>query len=84
MQSPQSQQISLRFAEAWNQVSVGWGVKRKFFIKYGIEGGNFFRSIRNMENHKLDAYWIAAVVEEFNVSADWILTGRGEMISITL
>lgn len=80
MQSTQSQQISLRFADAWNHVSVGWGVKRQFFIKYGIDRGNFARAIRNAENHKLDTYWIAAVVEEFNVSADWILTGRGEMI----
>lgn len=84
MQSPQSQQISLRFAEAWKQVSVGWGVKRQFFIKYGIDGGNFSRAIRNAENHKLDAYWIAAVVEEFNVSAHWILTGKGDMIPTLL
>ena len=80
MQSPQSQQISLRFAEAWKTVSAERGVKEEFFKKYGIAKSNFFRAIRNVKNNKIDTYWMAAVVMEFSVSADWILTGRGSMI----
>ncbi|MEG2070694.1 MAG: hypothetical protein RR034_04900 [Bacteroidales bacterium] len=39
------------------------GRKKTISIKYEIDNGNFFMAIRNIENHKSDAYWIAAVVE---------------------
>lgn len=80
MQTIDSIEILLRFTEAWNTATVKRGSKNAFFEKYGIDKRNFYRALREMDNHTVDVSWIAAVVIEFNVSADWILTGRGNMI----
>lgn len=79
MQPINSKEISLRFAEAWNIVTAEWGSKARFFEKYGFDKRNFTRALRDMDHHNLDVSWVAAVVIEFKVSADWVLTGRGEM-----
>lgn len=79
MQSIDSIDISTRFSEAWNIVTAEWGSKARFFEKYGIDKRNFTRALKDMDHHHLDVSWIAAVVIEFKISADWILTGRGEM-----
>lgn len=73
-------EITLRFSEAWNTATAKRGSKNKFFEKYGIDKRNFYRALREMDKHNIDVSWIAAVVIEFEVSADWILTGRGEMV----
>lgn len=73
-------EITLRFSEAWNTATEKRGSKNKFFEKYGIDKRNFYRALREMDKHNVDVSWIAAVVIEFGVSADWILTGRGEMV----
>lgn len=62
MQTIDSKNISLRFAEVWN-----------------IATAKFARALRKMDHHNLNVSWIAAVVMEFKVSSDWILTGRGGM-----
>ena len=79
MKSELSQQISLRVKQATDVCFSGWGIKRKFCIKYNIDYGNFSRALREYQNHTLDPAWIAALVLEFDLSADWILTGRGEI-----
>ena len=67
---------------AWGTVCFsGWGIKRRFCTKYNIDYGNFSRALREYQNHSLDPAWIAALVLEFDLSADWILTGRGDIKS---
>lgn len=80
MQTIDPIEISTRFSEAWNTATTKRGSKNKFFEKYGIDKRNFYRALREMDKHNIDVSWIAAVVIEFEVSADWILTGRGEMV----
>lgn len=80
MQTIEPIEISLRFSEAWNTVTAQRGSKNKFFEKYGIDKRNFYRALREMDKHNIDVSWIAAVIIEFGLSADWILTGRGNMI----
>lgn len=80
MQTIDPIEITLRFSEAWNTATAKRGSKNKFFEKYGIDKRNFYRALREMDKHNIDVSWIAAVVIEFEVSADWILTGRGEMV----
>ena len=58
-----------------------WGEKRRFCIKYGINHGNFNRALSDSKHHGLDPAWIACLVMEYEISADWILTGRGDMYS---
>lgn len=74
-----SKEISLCFAEVWSIATAKRGTKAQFFKKYGIDQGNLFRALRDMDHHNLDVAWIAAFVLEFNASPNWILTGRGEM-----
>ena len=80
MQTIDSIEISTRFSTAWSIATTKRGSKNKFFEKYGIDKRNFYRARRERDKHNIDASWIAALVIEFEVSADWILTGRGDMI----
>lgn len=81
MQTIDPIEITLRFSEAWNIATTKRGSKNAFFENYGIDKRNFYRALREMDRHNVDVSWIAAVVIEFGVSADWILTGRGEMVN---
>lgn len=76
-----SQQISIRMRQAIDYCMGNWGDCNKFCIKYGINYSNLLRTLREYETRSVQPDWIAAIVLEYNVSADWILTGRGEMMS---
>lgn len=78
MKSLMTQQIAIRVKQVV-ETYFKWGDKRQFCIKYNIDYGNFNRSLKNYKGYAIDPAWIAAIVLEFGVSADWILTGRGEM-----
>lgn len=79
MTSELSQQISIRMKEATKACFVRWGEKRRFCMKYGIHYGNFHRALTDYKTNRIDPAWIAALVMEYDISADWILTGRGGM-----
>ncbi len=81
MQSKSTQEITLRYTKAIDEIPElqKWGAKKSFFEKYKISESQIYRVLRNHETQKLDPSWIAALVVEFNVSAIWILTGRGNM-----
>jgi len=81
MQSEQSQQITKRFFEAIKELKKRKiTTKNKFSIKYGINTRNFWKLEKNMEKDILQLHWLQILVTDYNISADWLLTGRGEII----
>lgn len=80
MKSEATQQIARRVKQVVDTYFT-WGTKRQFCMKYNIDYANFSKALINPQNKGLDPAWIAAIVIEFDISADWILTGRGEMKS---
>lgn len=71
--------ISFRFIEAFKAATPNRGDANQFCARNDIDRGNLYRLIREPEKHRLQAYWVACLVNDFGVSADWVLTGRGEM-----
>lgn len=71
--------ITTRFIEAFRASTTDRGAANQFCTRNGIDRGVLYRLIREPEKHNLPAYWVGCMVNDFGVSADWILTGRGEM-----
>lgn len=81
MQSKSTQEITLRYIKALNEIPElqKWGAKKAFLNKYNISDAHIYRVLRKYDTQKLDPAWIAALVLEFNISAIWLLTGKGNM-----
>ena len=52
--------------------------KATFCRKYGINRRNLWTMERNPQAGFLEAAWLVYLVRDYGVSADWLLTGRGE------
>jgi hypothetical protein len=84
MQSEQSQQITARFFEALyflKEKKVIRG-KQTFTVKYGINRWNFNTFEKNPASDIFQVAWLANLVNDYNISAEWLLTGRGKMITL--
>lgn len=83
MKSQQStQEITSRIREAAKIIFSEWGAMRRFCLKYDINYHNFNTTINESQGGQKRYFTLAsisAIVLEFGVSADWILTGRGSM-----
>ena len=74
-------QINQRFFKALEQV-ISLGLIRgvqTFTREHNIDRRNLMRAKKDAENQKLNLEWIYYIVTDFNISAEWILTGRGTM-----
>lgn len=71
--------ITLRFIEAFRASTTQRGAANQFCTRNGIDRGVLYRLIREPEKHNLSAYWVACLVKDFGISADWVLLGKGEM-----
>ena len=81
MNNPESIKIIHRFYEVieiLKQTKQIRGVKT-FTDLYGINRWNFITVSKTPESDMFQLNWIEHLVRDFNVSADWIMTGRGEM-----
>ncbi|MBD9179523.1 MAG: hypothetical protein EGP82_10195 [Odoribacter splanchnicus] len=83
MVSARNQEITKRFAEAFSYIFENnkWGAKDAFFQKYNISAPNVYRAMREPESWKVDPAVIAALCVEFGISAEWLLTGKGLMLT---
>lgn len=82
MQTPESQQIVGRFFEALNMLIESKKIRGKqtFTKKYGINRWNLITLEKDNSRDIFQVAWLSHMVKDFNISAEWLLTGRGGML----
>ena len=81
MTHTKSIQINTRFfaaIEALMQTGK-LATKKEFCDKYNIDPGNLNR-LRKEPQRQFELAYLAYLVEDFGISADWLLTGKGGML----
>jgi hypothetical protein len=81
MQNPEGQKIVARFFEAIYDLKEKKIIRGKqtFTRRYGINNRNFWLLEQDKSRDILQLAWIAHLVTDYDVSAEWLLTGQGEM-----
>ena len=83
MQTPDSQKIISRFFQAIYYLKAQHIIRGKqtFTSKFEINRWNLNSLEKDMSRDIFQPAWLAYLVEEYNVSAEWLLTGRGDVMS---
>lgn len=78
MQDSRSQKINERFFEAIDLLIDNGTLKGKksFSTLYDLNWGNFYR-LRKEPQREFQLSYLSRLVEDFGVSSEWLLTGRG-------
>ena len=81
MQNPEGIKTVERFFEALYELKARKVIKskRKFEERYNISHGAFGKLEKDKSRDILQLSWLASLVTDYGVSADWLLTGRGDM-----
>lgn len=84
MQSPASQQIVQRFFEALENLKAMRVIRgiQTFTREHEINSRNLYLLRMDMSRDLFKLEWLTILVEEYGISAEWLLTGRGAMFSI--
>jgi hypothetical protein len=83
MNNPESIKIIDRFYEALNLL-IAQGTlksKRSFAIEHNIEYTSFSRCETEQESDRFQIIWITYLVTDYPISVEWIMTGRGGMLT---
>jgi hypothetical protein len=80
MQNDSSQVVVTRFFEALYDLKRRRAIRGKqtFTRRFNINNRNFW-SIEQGRSGAFQLVWLTYLVAGYGVSADWLLTGRGEM-----
>lgn len=83
MQNEDSQKIIKRFFEAIYHLKSLRMIRGKqtFTNRYGINRWNLNSLEKDMSRDIFQTAWLAYLVEDYGVSAEWLITGRGEIMS---
>ena len=65
--------------EALKQIKAIKNTKN-FSEKYNINRGNFITVSKNPTSKMFNLCWLSYLVNDYNVSAEWLLTGSGDML----
>jgi len=86
MNNPESIGIIKRFYEAMDMLIAGKIIrgKKTFTDRYGINRWNFNTVRQKPESDMFQLVWIAYIVSDFGISAEWIMTGKGGMFAAGL
>lgn len=86
MQTEESKIIIGRFFEALAQLKSDKriGGKTPFAEKYNINRRNLYQLEKNFEKGIFQVSWLSYLVNDYKVSAEWLLTGKGSFYSGTL
>jgi hypothetical protein len=81
MQNEEGIKIVERFFEALYNLKARKVIRGKqtFTRRYGINNRNFWLLEQDKSRDILQLAWIAHLVTDYNVSAEWIMTGKGNM-----
>ena len=79
--SPTGQAITKRFFLILDVVTNQRKIRglKTFTDNHGINYWNFSTLKKDQDKRMLKAEWLAYIVEDFNVNAEWLLTGIGNM-----
>ncbi len=80
MNTPESQEVVRRFFEALYRLKTDRRIRGKqtFTARYGINRWNLNSLEKNMSRDIFQPCWLSFLVRDYGVSADWLLTGRGD------
>lgn len=81
MQTPDSQQIIERFFEVIYDLIARKVIRGKqtFTREYGIDRWNFNKLEVDKSRDLFQLSWLAHLINDFGVSSEWLMTGKGEM-----
>jgi hypothetical protein len=81
MQSSDSQKIVERFFEVIYDLKARRVIRGKqtFTRAYGIDRWNFNKVEADKSRDIFQISWLAYLVNDFGVSSEWLMTGRGDM-----
>lgn len=85
MNTADSQKIVQRFFDALYYLKSERVIRGKatFTKAYGIDRWNLNRLEKNPSSDIFQPAWLTYLVRDYNISARWLLTGRGDIISKT-
>lgn len=80
MQTTDSKKVIARFFEALYRLKADHVIRGKqtFTARFDINRWNLNTLEKDMSRDIFQAAWLSYLVTEYGVSAQWLLTGRGE------
>lgn len=81
MQSDDMQAITRRFFAALDRLKADGAIrgKKTFTDRFGVNRWNLNSVEKDPTGCRVSAAWLSYLVIGYNVSADWLLTGRGDV-----
>jgi len=85
MQSEDSQRIVKRFFEAIDILKANKIIRgiQTFTTRYKINKRNFYTCKKEPERDIFQVAWLWYLVNDYKVSAEWLLTGEGSFFQIS-
>lgn len=74
-------EITLRFFSALDRLKadkVIHGVSN-FTTRYGIDNRNLYQLRQDPSRGIFKVWWLSVLVNDYNISPEWLLTGKGNM-----
>lgn len=83
MQTADSQQVVRRFFEALYALKACKEIRGKqtFTNRYNINRWNMNTLEKQPERDMFQTAWLTYLVRDYGISAQWLLTGRGDMFA---
>lgn len=82
-QTPESVAITKRFFEAMYEIITIRSMRGKqtFTNENDINRWHLITIEKNPETNSLPMHWLSLLIDKYDVSAEWLMTGRGGMFS---